>query len=172
MHSRVAKIDYDDVVVPVPPGTIIPKRVAKNRSLKLKQLQRCHLDGRNATAKLFKRLANGVIDDLSPNGAQLSVVQQSLVEAFVGSAVLVDNLNARMLSGEDIDLGEYAVTASVLVRIASRLGVTRVPRLEPPDPRAAEREAEAIADMERFVESEADKIVSTVTQQQQPETAK
>jgi hypothetical protein len=58
-----------------------------------------------------------------------------LVEAFAGSAITLDNLNARTLLGEPISLAEYAQTVSAMVRVASRLGCSKRFRdVTPPDP--------------------------------------
>ena len=49
----------------------------------------------------------------------------ALIEALSGSYVLLDNLNTRLLLGQEIDLSEHAATVSAIVRVSSRLGLRR-----------------------------------------------
>jgi hypothetical protein len=51
-----------------------------------------------------------------------------LVEAFAGAAVHVHDLNARLLLGEQVDIVAHASAISTMVRVASRIGINRVPR--------------------------------------------
>jgi hypothetical protein len=48
-----------------------------------------------------------------------------LIQAYAGSAILLDDLNARVVLGQEIDVGTHAQITSALVRIASRLGLQR-----------------------------------------------
>jgi hypothetical protein len=82
------------------------------------------LDGRTAAAKLFDRLVADVLVDLG-GGDNVSTIERRLVEAFVGSSVLNDQMNLRVLLGEPVNLSEYAQTVSAMVRVASRLGLQR-----------------------------------------------
>ena len=72
-----------------------------------------------------------------------------LVEAFAGSALCVQHMNMRMLVGAPVDLNEHSSVTSTLVRVASRIGLKRVPRDVTPSVAdyvahaAAEEEAEA-----------------------------
>jgi hypothetical protein len=55
----------------------------------------------------------------------LSAIGKSLIQAYAGSAILLDDLNARVVLGQEIDVGTHAQMTSALVRIASRLGLQR-----------------------------------------------
>jgi hypothetical protein len=48
-----------------------------------------------------------------------------LIEALVGAAITLHNLHAKLLLGEKIELSEHYQTSNALVRIASRLGLSR-----------------------------------------------
>jgi hypothetical protein len=115
--------------VPVYPCDASPTRARSNgaRSGKERPLTRDALDGRTKARKLFDAIAKGIAADLGGEG-QLSTVQLHLIEAFAGVAINVQDLNARMLIGEPINVVEQAHAISTLARVASRIGINRVAR--------------------------------------------
>ena len=48
-----------------------------------------------------------------------------LVEAFAGAAITLNDLNTRMLLGQPIDLNKHAQAVNAMVKVASRLGISR-----------------------------------------------
>jgi hypothetical protein len=88
---------------------------------------RAQLDGRTNAARTFDRLAGEIASDLGGSHA-ISAIQKVLIEAFCGSAVVLDGLNAKLLLGQAVDVAEHAAAVSGLVKIASRLGLQRRPR--------------------------------------------
>ena len=94
---------------------------------KVRLLTRQNLDGRTKARKQFDAIADGVADDLKGSGA-LSTIQLHLIEAFAGCALIINAINAQLLSGEDIDIADHSQAASTLVRLASRLGLKHAPR--------------------------------------------
>jgi hypothetical protein len=90
-------------------------------------ISRDRLDRRTAAAKQFDSIASGIVADLGGE-ANLSIVARHLVEAFAGIALHVNNLNAHLLLGKEVDLTEHATAISTMVRLASRIGITRVAR--------------------------------------------
>ena len=88
-------------------------------------LTRSQLDGRTKARRHFDAIASGIIADLGGEEA-LTTVQRHLVEAFAGAAVTVNDLNARLLLGGKVDVVEHSQAISILVRIATRLGLKRV----------------------------------------------
>ncbi len=94
---------------------------------KLRLLSRDKLDRRTLASKKFDAIAAGIAEDLGGE-SRLSVVQKHLVEAFAGAALHVNDLNAKLLLGQDVDIVEHSQVISTLVRIASRIGVIRVAR--------------------------------------------
>ena len=88
-------------------------------------LTRENLDRRSKAAQQFDAIARGITGDLGGED-QLSTVQRHLVEAFAGVACQVNDLNARLLLGEKIDVIEHSQAISTMVRIASRLGIRRI----------------------------------------------
>ena len=98
-----------------------------HRRAKPQLVRRQSLDGRSNAAKFFDRLVREIETDLG-GADQLSTIEKSLIEAFVGGRLSIDNFNTRLLSGEQIDIAAFSATASAMVRISSRLGVRRRPR--------------------------------------------
>ena len=87
-------------------------------------LDRSRLDGRTAAARMFDKLAADIAGDLGGID-QMSWIERTLVEAYCGAYISLANLNARIALGQAVDLGELSGTASAMVRIASRLGISR-----------------------------------------------
>jgi hypothetical protein len=94
---------------------------------KLRLLSRANLDGRTKARKQFDSIASGIAADLGGE-EQLSTIQRHLVEAFAGAACHVNDINARLLLGEEIDVVVHSQAISTMVRIASRIGIHRVAR--------------------------------------------
>ena len=58
----------------------------------------------------------------------MSAIELALVEAFAGSAVALDNLNTKILTGAEITnamVAMHAQTVSAMVRVSNRLGTAR-----------------------------------------------
>ena len=94
---------------------------------KLRLIDRSQLDRRCKAALKFDAIASGIAEDLGGDD-RLSTVQKHLVEAFAGVALAVNDLNARLLLGEEIDLLEQSQAVSTMVRVAQRIGIRRVAR--------------------------------------------
>lgn len=90
-------------------------------------MNRDNLDGRTKAAQQFDAIASGIAADLGGE-EQLSTVAKHLVEAFAGAALHVGDLNARLLLGEKVDIVTHAHAISAMVRVATRIGVHRLPR--------------------------------------------
>jgi hypothetical protein len=88
-------------------------------------LTRSQIDGRTKARRAFDAIASGIAADLGGE-SRLSTVQKHLVEAFAGAAIHVNDLNARLLLGQKVDIVEHSQAISTMVRIASRIGIQRV----------------------------------------------
>jgi hypothetical protein len=88
---------------------------------------RSDLDQRTRAAKQFDAIARGITADLGGKD-NLTTVQRLLIEALAGTALTLNDINARALRGESIDLPAYAQAVTTLVRVATRLGTKRVAR--------------------------------------------
>ena len=56
---------------------------------------------------------------------QLSTIERALIEAFAGAAVTLQHLNTKLALGQEIDLSQHAQCVGAMVRVASRLGLSR-----------------------------------------------
>ena len=122
------------------PGDAKPVRRRPHRATRPHLLTRDQLDGRTNAAKMFDHLVANIESDLGGR-AQLSTIQRALIEGFVGAAVILHHLNTQLALGQDVDLAQHAQAVSAMVRVASRLGVRRVPRDVTPDPLDYARDA-------------------------------
>jgi hypothetical protein len=113
------------------------------KGAKLHLVNRSDLDERTNTYRVFDSLINRVHTDLGGED-QLSAIQLGLVEAFAGASVMLGHLNTQVLAGAEIDsnlVTSFSAVAGAMVRLASRLGVGRIPRtvgasILPPSPEA------------------------------------
>jgi hypothetical protein len=87
-------------------------------------LRRSQLDGRTSMAKAVDRLTAAIERDLGGRD-RLSAIEISLVEAFVGMAISLEDTNARLARGEPVDPAAHAQSTSTLMRLATRLGLQR-----------------------------------------------
>jgi hypothetical protein len=95
----------------------LPKYVLPNRD---------NLDGRTHAAKAFDKLYADISSDL---GGDLTAVERALVEGFCGAVVVLQALNTKLALGEAVDLAEHASVCSSMVRIASKIGLSRRSRI-------------------------------------------
>jgi hypothetical protein len=66
-----------------------------------------------------------------------------LIRRFAAAAVLAEQMEARLARGEEIDINEHATLSSTQVRLASRIGIDRIPRDVTPSLRDLLADAEA-----------------------------
>jgi hypothetical protein len=104
--------------------TMKPVRRRSKRATKPQLLNRATLDGRTNAAKVFDRLVSDIEADLAGRD-QLSAIERQLVEAFAGVAVTLQHLNTQLALGQQIDVSQHAQCVGAMVRVASRLGISR-----------------------------------------------
>ena len=100
---------------------------ASHKANKPQLITRDRLDGRRNAVATFDKHARAIQTDLG-GADQLSAIQLDLIEAFVGQSLVMQTLNAKVMLGEEIDLGLAALVAGAMCRLATRLGVKRVAR--------------------------------------------
>jgi hypothetical protein len=121
----------------VPPGPGINGQTPASGPKKVKDHRRSRvtngsallpgIDGRSPTAKRYKDLVCIIVAD--QGGADmLSEARMQLIRRFAAAACLAEQMEARVVAGEKIDLEEHAKLSSTLVRIVNHLGLERVPR--------------------------------------------
>ena len=99
------------------------KRRNKGR-IRRQLLTRDQLDGRTNAAKLFDKLVVDIENDLGGRD-RLSTIERALIEGFAGATLTLHDLNTRLALGQEIDLNQHAQAVSAMVRVASRLGISR-----------------------------------------------
>jgi hypothetical protein len=84
------------------------------------------IDKDSAAGRFFEKLVRDIEADLAGR-RNLSRIESEFVQAFAGAATTLRYLNHQVLLGEisEIDLGGYATIASTMLRLGSRLGVSR-----------------------------------------------
>jgi hypothetical protein len=105
-------------------ATAKPVRRRSKKATRPQLLMRSRLDGRTNAAKVFDRLVSDIEADLAGRD-QLSAIERQLVEAFVGAAVTLQHLNTQLALGQQIDVSQHAQCVGAMVRVATRLGLSR-----------------------------------------------
>jgi hypothetical protein len=85
------------------------------------------IDGRSPTARRYRDIVAAVASDMG-GADRLSEASLQLVRRFAAAACLAEAMEARLVSGEPINIAEHSLLASTLVRIAQRIGINRVPK--------------------------------------------
>ncbi len=88
------------------------------------------IDGRSVVARRFRDIASQVAADLG-GADRLSEVKLQLIRRFAGAAALAEQLEAKLANGLAVDVTEHAALTSSLVRISSRIGLTRAMKKVP-----------------------------------------
>jgi hypothetical protein len=83
-------------------------------------------DGRSATARFRDIVLTVGADQGGIN--ELSEARLQLMRRFSALCCHAELLEARLANGEQIDIGEHSNLSSTLVRIASRIGIDRIPK--------------------------------------------
>jgi hypothetical protein len=105
-----------------------------NKATKPRPLTRDMLDSRTAAAKMWDTLAASIIADAGGE-SEITTVKRTLIDAFCGVAIRLNDLNTKGLLGQPVDLSQLSLAASTLTRLASRIGIARHARdVSPPDP--------------------------------------
>jgi hypothetical protein len=86
------------------------------------------VDGRSAKSRRFKDIASQIIADQA-GLSECSEARLQLIRRFAASAVLAEELEARLANGEEIDVQEHSLLCSTLTRLAARIGIDRRSKL-------------------------------------------
>ena len=99
------------------------------------------LDGRTASARRYRDLVNAFVADMG-GPDRCSDIKLGLLRRLAAVTVQAEVLEAKMVNGEQVDIGTLCVLASTTVRLSQRLGIERVATdVSPPDPLQYAREA-------------------------------
>jgi hypothetical protein len=89
------------------------------------------IDQRLAIARRYRDLVAQIVSDQG-GVDRCSETRMQLIRRFASGAVLAEELEARLARGESVDISEYALLSSTLVRLANRIGIERVARVISP----------------------------------------
>jgi hypothetical protein len=84
-------------------------------------------DGRQAEARRFRDCVRALIQDAG-GIENCSEVRLGLIRRLAAATVLSEDIEAKAVNGEPIDISTFCQLASTTVRLAQRLGIERVPR--------------------------------------------
>jgi hypothetical protein len=85
------------------------------------------VDGRSLVARRYRDIVRAVVSDQG-GSEQLSQARLQLIRRFGGAAVLAEQLEAHLARGDPINIQEYSLLVSTMVRVAQRIGIDRRPR--------------------------------------------
>jgi hypothetical protein len=85
------------------------------------------VDGRTEIARRFYDICQALIADQAGLD-RCSEVRLQLIRRFAATACVAEEMEARLASGESIDIGQHAQLCSSLVRLAPRIGLNRKAR--------------------------------------------
>jgi hypothetical protein len=85
------------------------------------------VDGRSVPYRRFREIVSAAAVDQGGID-QLSATRAQLVRRFAAASVLAEQLEVKIARGEEIDITTHATLSSTLVRLASRIGIDRVPK--------------------------------------------
>jgi hypothetical protein len=100
-----------------------------------------HVDGRSLPYQRYRAIVTAIAVDQG-GVEELSATRAQLIRRFAAASVLAEQLEVRIARGEQIDIQVHATLSSTLVRLASRIGIDRMPRDITPDPLTYARERE------------------------------
>lgn len=81
----------------------------------------------SVVARRYRNITSAIMAD--QGGAdQCSETRQQLIRRFAAAAVLAEQMEARLVRGEEIDIAGHAILCGSLVRIARIIGVDHTPR--------------------------------------------
>jgi hypothetical protein len=89
------------------------------------------IDKTSGAARFFDRMVREIEVDLGRH--DITRIEGELIRAFAGAATTLQYLTHQVLLGDAsaIDLSDYATMASTMLRIGSRLGLSRRAKLVP-----------------------------------------
>jgi hypothetical protein len=104
------------------------KKHGRARLTNARELLLDQVDGRSALYRRYRDVANAILADQG-GIEQCSESRKYLIKRFAAAAVLSEQIETKIVNGEEVDVAEFAQLSSTLVRITNHLGLERVPRV-------------------------------------------
>lgn len=99
---------------------------------KVRLMRLADLDGRTRARRAADRMLADLLSDMG-GGDRVSTAKRALAEHAAVLNAMASDQGARYLSGEPIDVTEFATIANALRRLLCDVGLQRVPRDVTPD---------------------------------------
>jgi hypothetical protein len=113
-------------------GTSEPDTPAKKAGSKVRLLTLDDLDGRTRAAQFVRETRERLIEDLGGQD-HLSTVKAILVTRYSIAEAMLNDMSARWLRGDDVDLNGFATLVNTANRTAAMIGIERKQRDVTPD---------------------------------------
>jgi hypothetical protein len=117
-------MSIDSTSVVESPGAVRMPRKARSRVTNHADLLPEIVDGRSTHARRFRDLVNAYVADMGGLD-RCSEIKIGLLRRLAATTVAAEQLEARMVAGEAVDVGQLCQLASTSVRISARLGLER-----------------------------------------------
>jgi hypothetical protein len=85
------------------------------------------VDGRSIVARRYRDIASAIVVDQGGVGL-ITEARLQLIRRFSAAAVLAEQMESALANGQEIDIPQHALLCSSLFRIASRIGLQRIPK--------------------------------------------
>ena len=85
------------------------------------------IDGRSPTARRYKDICAALVAD-SGGVDRCSEARLQLIRRFSAACVMAEEVEAALVNGEEISIAEHSLLSSTLVRLAQRIGISRMPK--------------------------------------------
>jgi hypothetical protein len=82
------------------------------------------IDGRSIIARRYRDITSAITMDQAGAG-ECSESRLQLIRRFAAACCMAEEMEAKLVRGEQIDITEHALLCSTLVRISSRIGIDR-----------------------------------------------
>jgi hypothetical protein len=108
------------------PGSHVAPGLRRTSAIRARDLE--PLESTSGAGRFFARMVRDIEADLGAgNRRNLSRIESELIRAFAGAATQLQYINHQILIGDgsEIDLAGFSQIASTMLRIGSRLGVTK-----------------------------------------------
>ena len=85
------------------------------------------IDGRSPAARRYKDICAALVAD-SGGVDRCSEARLQLIRRFSAACVMAEEVEAALVNGEEISIAEHSLLSSTLVRLAQRIGISRMPK--------------------------------------------
>ena len=85
------------------------------------------IDGRSPMARRYRDIAAALISDMGGID-RCTEARLQLLRRFSAASVMAEAMEAELVNGKQINIVEHSLLSSTLVRLAQRIGISRMPK--------------------------------------------